>query len=258
MTKRLAILAVVFGAAVAAAAASGGIPSTPSRHVLATGLKVSSSLDRASVLPHRITWHATTNAPSSDIEEVDFLIDGKLRWVEHTAPYYYGSDGDWLVTSFLTPGVHRFAVRAKTTDGRTATDTHPARVVKPGPLPANLAGTWQRKIGADQAGADLAGTWRLRISPIGWSIVDPKAEPSLIDVSYLSSDQLESRGPVWTMPAGPPGSPTEGNGWCGAPFSPVRYRFAVSGTTLTLQLVGKDRCGGEHFIWDGVWNRSTG
>ena len=152
--------------------------------------------------------------------------------------------------------MHRFAVRAKTTDGRTATDVHAARVIKPGPLPANLAGTWERKIGADQAGADLAGTWRLRISPVGWSIVDPKGGPILIDVAYLGSDQLESRGPIWTVPAGPPGSPTEGNGWCDAPFSPVRYRFAVTGATLTLQLVGNDHCGGEHFIWAGVWNRS--
>jgi hypothetical protein len=162
----------------------------------------------------------------------------------------------WLVTSFLTPGMHRFAVRAKTIDGRTATDVHTARVIGPGPLPANLAGTWERRIGADQAGADLAGIWRFRISPVGWSTLDPKGGLGLIDVAYLSLDQLESRGPIWTGPAGPPRSPTEGNGWCDAPFSPVRYRFAVSGATLTLQLVGKDRCGGEHFIWAGVWNRS--
>src|SRR4029077_12294656 len=126
----------------AATTASGAAPSTKPDSAYATGLKVSSTLDRTSTLPHRITWQAKTNAPSSSIEEVDFLIDGKLRWVEHTAPYFYGSDGDWLVTSFLTAGMHRFAVRAKTTDGRTATDVHAARVTKPGPLPANLAGTW--------------------------------------------------------------------------------------------------------------------
>jgi hypothetical protein len=220
-----------------------------------TGLKVFSSLDKADVLPHRITWQATTNVPSSDIAEVDFLIDGKLRWIEHNAPYWYGSDGDWLVTSFLTPGVHRFAVRAKTTDGHTATDLHTARVGPRGSVPAGLSGAWERNIGVATAGAGYGGTWRLRVSPVGWSIVDPKGGPSLIDVAYLGSTLLESRSPIWTAPAGPPGSPTEGNGWCDAPFPPVRYRFAVSGTALTVQLVGRDRCGGEHGIWAGVWNR---
>jgi hypothetical protein len=256
MTKHLGILTVILGAAVAVAAASGATRSTTSEGRVTTGLTISSTLDGTTVLPHRIAWQAKASVPSSSVQEVDFLIDGKLRWVKHKAPYFYGSDGDWLVTSFLTPGVHRFSVRVKTTTGRTATDVHAARVVKPGSVPANLDGRWERAIGAAQAGAGLAGIWRLRISPVGWSIVDPKHEPSLVDVAYLGSDRLESRGPIWTNPAGPPGSPTEGNGWCDAPYSPVHYRFAVSGSTLTLQLVGKDRCGGEHFIWAGVWNRS--
>jgi hypothetical protein len=223
----------------------------------AAGLKVASTLDGRTVLPHRVTWRAMTNVSSTSIQEIDFLIDGKLRWVEHNAPYVFGSDGDWLVTSFLTPGVHHFTVRARTTDGRTATDVHAARVLKPGALPPNISGSWQRQIGPDQAGADLAGTWHLHISAVGWGIVDPKGSPSLVDVAYLAPDLLESRGPVWTRPMGPPGSPTEGNGWCDAPFSPVRYRFAATDSTLTLQLVGADRCGGEHSIWAGVWSRSS-
>lgn len=219
--------------------------------------KVTSTLDGTSVLPHRIHWQAKANVRSASIEEIDFLIDGKVRWVEHKGPYFYGSDGDWLVTSFLSPGLHRFAVRVKTYDGRTATDLHAARVVKAGSVPSNLAGSWQRKIGADQAAANQApaGTWHLRISAVGWSITDPQGGPSLIDIAYLSSTTLESRGPIWTTPAGPAGSLTEGNGWCDAPFPPVRYTYAVSGATLTLQLVGADRCGGEHIIWAGTWSR---
>lgn len=217
---------------------------------------VKSTLDGTTVVPARVHWIAQPSLPSSRIREVDFLIDGELRWVERRAPYSYGSDGDWLVTSFLTPGMHRFSVRATTTDGRSATDVRIARVTQPDPLPSGIAGNWRRRIGADVAGADLAGTWKLRITSVGWRIVDPKRAPSLIDVAYLGSALLESRGPIWTAPMGPPGSPTEGNGWCDAPFPPVRYRYTTTGTTLTLQLVGNDLCGGEHRIWAGTWSRS--
>ena len=41
------------------------------------------------------------SAPAADVSEVNFLIDGRLGWVEHDAPYFYGDDGNWLVTSFL-------------------------------------------------------------------------------------------------------------------------------------------------------------
>jgi hypothetical protein len=35
---------------------------------------------------------------------VAFIIDGQRGWVEQKAPYFYGTDGNWLVTTFLTPG----------------------------------------------------------------------------------------------------------------------------------------------------------
>lgn len=251
----VAALALVSIALVVVSAATATAPGKNESNE-AESFTLKSTLDGTTVLPLRVRWIARPSLPSSQIREIDFLIDGKPHWVEHKAPYYYGSDGDWLVTSFLTLGMHRFAVRAKTTDGRTATDVHTARVTKPDPLPSGIAGSWHRQIGADIAGADLAGIWNLRISSVGWRIVDPKGAPSLIDVAYLSSDLLESRSPIWTAPMGPPGSPTEGNGWCDAPYPPVRYRYTTTGTNLTLQLVGTDHCGGEHAIWAGTWSRS--
>ena len=220
-----------------------------------TRVTVASSLDRRTVLPHRIPWQAKTNAPAASVEEVDFLIDGKLRWIEHNAPYWYGSDGDWLVTSFLSAGVHSFTVRVKTLGGHTALDTHRARVGRVPAPPADLAGDWAQSIGAARAG-QFVGTWHLRITPAGWRLLDPKREPSFIDVAYLAGSLLESRSPIWTNPAGPPGSPTEGNGWCDAPYPPVRYGYSVSGSLLTLKLVGSDHCGGEHIIWEGTWHRA--
>jgi hypothetical protein len=61
--------------------------------------------------------------PASQVREVDFLIDGRQPWVERKSSYAYAEDGGFLVTSWLTPGKHRFTVRAIPFDGHPTTDT---------------------------------------------------------------------------------------------------------------------------------------
>jgi hypothetical protein len=95
-------------------------------------LKVTSTLDDRTVLPHRIYWLGYPSLPAAKVAKVDFLIDGKLSWTEHHAPYVYGADDNgrnrgYLVTSWLAAGMHRFTVRITATDGTTATDTVAAR-----------------------------------------------------------------------------------------------------------------------------------
>src|SRR5439155_2469482 len=43
-------------------------------------------------------------------------------WTTHSAPWYYGDNGNWLVASPLKPGEHTFAVRALTADNQVAID----------------------------------------------------------------------------------------------------------------------------------------
>jgi hypothetical protein len=134
---------------------------------------VTSTLDGRAVLPLRIRWKALPqHVPLAQIREVDYLIDGRRAWVEHHPPYFYGSNegsyGNWLVTSFLTPGVHIFTVRAVTRSGKTATDTLKARVLPAPSPPAKLAGAWTRMVTA----SDLkkgppgppAGRWTITIT----------------------------------------------------------------------------------------------
>ena len=142
--------------------------------------KVTSTLDGKTALPHRIQWLATVRGAQA--REVDFLIDGKLRWVHHHLPYYYGDFSDspgtvdrgYLVTSWLEPGLHHFTVRATSTSGQTATDTVVARVAPTPDPPSALAGTWQRvvnPVGAPKPGSPgapkdtptPAGTYKLVI-----------------------------------------------------------------------------------------------
>ncbi len=105
----------------------------------AEAFKVTSTLDGKRVLPaRRILWLAFPKPRTVNVTEVEFLIDGKVRWVERIRPYCYGCHDDpdnYLVTSWLTPGRHQFTVRATATDGRKATNTAVARV-HPAPSPA--------------------------------------------------------------------------------------------------------------------------
>ena len=138
-----AALLLVLAMALAACSSPGGAaangPATTSQAASPAAslakLSVSSTLDGHSTLPLRIHWQAFPSAPAGDVSEVDFLIDGRLGWVEHNTPYFYGRDGNWLVTSFLAPGEHTFTVRAFTRDGRTATDTVKASACTAAPPP---------------------------------------------------------------------------------------------------------------------------
>ena len=133
----LAVLALAACSTAGAAAPNG--PATAST----AKLTVTSTLDGHTALPHRIHWQAFPSGPSLAVSEVDYLIDGKQVWVEHIAPYFYGDDGNYLVTSFLTPGKHVFTVRAIDVGGHVATDTVTATVPQAPSPPAALAGTWK-------------------------------------------------------------------------------------------------------------------
>ena len=77
----------LLAAALAAVALTGSAASS-------TSFKITSTLDGMTALPHRIQWLATVHGAKA--REVDFLIDGKLRWVHHHLPYYYGDFSESL------------------------------------------------------------------------------------------------------------------------------------------------------------------
>jgi hypothetical protein len=111
----------------------------------------------------------------------------------------------WLVTTWLSPGRHRFVVRVVDRTGRSAEDAVTARVVAPPAAPPALArGTWRRvdkpsallwfdRTGVTHAGADGTG------------------------VVY----EYETRGENDCNYSGPLG----------------RYRWSVAGDLLTLKVV---------------------
>jgi hypothetical protein len=218
---------------------------------VAGGVSITSSLDGKKVLPHRIHWVAHPSVPASQVAEV------KLVWIEQKPPYYYGQDGNWFVTAWLKPGLHRFTAEVGTKSGERALDTVTARTVAPPAAPKPLVGKWTRTVTAQEAGSGTpAGMWKLKIDGSGWQIWDPQNGRNYIDVAYMSGQRFQSRGGIWTNPKHSDG----GNGWCEETNSPVNYTWSLSGGTLTVTLRGIDRCGDanakQHFIWAGDWKRT--
>jgi len=253
----LLVAALALAACSPGHAAPIGATSTGARFTLST------TLDGLSSVPHRIHWQAFPR-PSAHVAEVDFLIDGKRYWVEHHSPYYFGDDGNYLVTTFLAPGLHAFTVRAVDASGHIATDTVNASVpVAPRP-PAALAGTWKgfaKQLGSSgsctsNSGRVIpcppAGYWHLVISPIGWQVYDTSGSGALYDVAYLPHRlaAIETG-----MATGHPN--TDGNAWCNfaggdkpAGRPPIQVRWTVHGNLLSFTAVGSQRgsCGFTSFL----------
>lgn len=251
--RHVLVLATV---AVAITAATAGAAGTATGHPFA----VTSTLDGKSVLPLRIHWIARPQVVSSKVKEVDFSIDGRIGWVEHKPPYVYASDGNWLVTSFLSPGMHTFAVRVVATDGTKSTDTVHARVAATPAPPAQLAGTWQRTVTADDVKKQTSGMppppglWKIAIRPQGWVMSDPQRGGGTFDVAYLSATKLQMR-PTIEKPPFP--NPSNG-GFCHDtdPLWTWTVVVASDGKTMSLDPVGHDRCGDRAAILQGTWNRT--
>ena len=248
----LAVLALAACSTAGAAAPNG--PATAST----AKLTVTSTLDGHTALPHRIHWQAFPSGPSLAVSEVDYLIDGKQVWVEHIAPYFYGDDGNYLVTSFLTPGKHVFTVRAIDVRGHVATDTVTATVPRAPSPPAALAGPWK----ALQSAGGGVGYASLVISSVGWyegQFPVTRSNGNLEDVAYPSPGLVEIRTGMATghdMVAGAP-SDNDLNGWCNnAPGAPARYRWTVTGTHLRFTFAGGHPCPGFTGFLTASWTRA--
>jgi hypothetical protein len=261
-------LGVLIGVAVTAAV-GGAAP--------ATTFKVASTLDGKTVLPHLIRWRGLPTLPQGQVKEVDFVIDGRVAWIEHQAPYVFSDDG-FLVTSFLTPGKHRFTVRVVARDGRRAIDTVIARVL-PAPMPpAALLGTWERTIpdtsNAPRPGS--AGNPTDTLTPPGTYRVTFDRR-WILDVFPCTTSPcrfVEKNGAGgefasdWT-----PGSRTFrvrgavtfsvfhdtdrlAGSWCYRWGPAATYTWSVVGDVLTLAPAdGRDNCVVRGFVWSGTWKK---
>lgn len=256
--RRITLYTAV-GAAVALGIAAAALAS-PTRP-----LKVTSSLDRKTVLPLRSHWLAYPK-PAANISRVDFLIDGKVRWVEHKAPYNYGSDDGrnfaFLITTFLRPGMHRFTVRAVDYSGHKATDTVTARVLPAPDPPASLAGTWTRTLTdadikkATSGQPPPTGVWKLVFDNVGSWELDPLGS-GVVNEYDTTPTEIHVYAPITIAPRGVSKYGGTDIGCCdcneAGPFG--TYTWSVNGNDLTLK-AENELCGDRRAIWEGTWTRA--
>jgi hypothetical protein len=276
IARLLTVLAVLVAAA--GCGGSGATASEPAGSAATatspkTTFSVTSTLRDKKLVPRRIHWVARTSAPAS---EVRFLIDGKVRWIENTAPFSYSEEGGYLVTSWLSPGRHRFAVQATSVTGARATEAVTARVAAPPPPPAGLAGTWQRVVRdsvppdpAFPGDAVPAGRWTIVIDK-RWieshfpGKFNPATSPQTGAGNILLDDYTPGPrtfpvyGAVTTGPlniSGANSSPQGGGWWCGPGGPGAVYLWSVSGDELSLRPVGHDGCSQRGSVFTGTWTR---
>jgi hypothetical protein len=241
---RILILLLLAGVVAISSALAGGDPKR---------FTVSSTLDGKRVLPLRIHWIAHPHIALAQVKEVDYFIDGQRAWTEHHPPYYYGSNGgsygNWLVTSFLKPGLHTFTVRAVTLTNKKATDTVRARVIAAPAPPAHLAGAWTRIVTADDLKkgppGPPAGPWTITISSVGWAT----GPGDNFDVRYLANGNVVM-GPEVVTPSQQSGA------FCGVdPLHTWTVALSADDQSMRLDPVGQDNCGDRVAIMQGTWTR---
>jgi hypothetical protein len=248
----------------------------PGLAMAAKPFKVASSLDGKTVLPRHLRWLAFPTLSAADVKQVEFRIDGKLRAVEQQAPYVYGEDENgahkgFLVTTWLSPGKHRFTVRAVGRSG-VATDTVTARVLPAPQVPPALAGTWQRNVtgpippdpGAASQNPVPGGVYRMTFDLRYVRETNPGTYTAITSDSQVCNGciLLEDyvAGPstllLWgavTTHITTDNDPV-GGWWCYEDGPPTRYSWTVSGNTLTLAPIGgKDPCNQRGSVWTGTW-----
>lgn len=262
-----------------ALAGAGGTPPPAAQAPSAnTALKVTTTMAgfRMKSLPLAMQWDAGASVPDSDIESVQFFIDGNLSLTPRDAPYVYGGRSNAgaagrFVTTWLKPGPHTFTTTIKTRDGRTASETVVANVVAPPPPLAALAGGWERVVTTadSQAAVSAANNvsdgpfeeevlnrpWRMVFDEAGLWVLNPHPNATL---KYVTT-----RGNVLSTLAGlRMAVDAVGVTAYGFPVSPYlcvqgqdgEFTWSVTGDTLTLKAI-KPGCVARQTVLEGTWTR---
>ncbi len=271
------LAAVAASATVGVELGTGGSSARPTTSRLA-GRPTTSSLDGKTVLPQRTRWVVHPDVPDSAVREVDYIIDGKLRWVERIPPYYFGGDENgtnpgYLITTWLTAGEHVFTSHVVSAGGKLATDVVTARVLPARQPPAALAGTWTRTVtkhdqakstpvfGVGVGNVPPAGVWRLVFDRVGVWELDP-VKTGLVTEYDVVADVLFAYAPISMAPCSDHGAcgvkrfghHDIGGRDCNAAGPFGSYRWSVSGARLTLTAI-HEPCGQRRAVWEGTWTR---
>ncbi|PYE49478.1 hypothetical protein [Deinococcus yavapaiensis] len=218
-----------------------------------TGIKVMSSLEGQTTLPLRTKWTVTTNIDPEQVASVTYAIDGVTRWSEKKSPYSYGFDAGYLITTFLSPGPHKFTATVTANDGRTASNTVTATVSKaPAPPPA-LAGRWRRT----RENVNFEGEWDIIFDEVGAWIIDPM-KGGVVEQINVQGDVIRVFAPIQMgladLGVSAYGAKDIQGVICQEGGPEGAFKWARQGNQLKLTWLS-GFCGGRVDIWQGTWTR---
>jgi hypothetical protein len=202
---------------------------------------------------------------------VDFLIDGKVIWIENNPPYVFGGDDNgtnlgYLITTWLTPGSHVFTIHAVSFNGHQVSDSFTAKVTAAPEPPAALKGTWERMVTAADfnlpgivgGGPAPVGRWEMVFDRVAAWELDPGGS-GLGNQYSVQGNLIHVYAPIQETPDNGPSGGFSRYGhnhiggldcyWSG-PFG--TYKWSVSGSTLKLTPV-HEGCPNRQGVWAGVW-----
>lgn len=260
---------------IAAAGCSSTSPasrSTPSPSPSATHAssppEVTTTIPDGTQLTRAVPWQVTVKPVGAGVvQEVDFLVDGRQRWVEREEPYFFDDDHQVLPPWLLGAGDHVLTAHVVMTDGATADATAHVHVRVDTSSDKKIAGRYHRVVtGADQRRAASyripakgafgnvtpTGRWTIDLKPDGELVgVDPTGDTTaaFVEPFTVSGSTVTLYGPaVWRQP-----DPATPSLFC-EPERPGRYTWSLSGSMLTITTKQKV-CADRDTVMVGTWRR---
>jgi hypothetical protein len=265
----LAVLVLTLGTACSSSGPSKANGSSTPPSTSSSPVAVTSSITSGQRLTAALAWTATPTTTAADpVQDVRFLVDGKVLWTERNSPYVFDDDGELLAPWLLGNGPHELAVVLTTLGGKHATATASVTVAVDTSANAALAGTYQRQV-TTADGARTApyrtpdkgafgestppGLWIIKVLPTGMVLGDEakdQMKQPFVEPFTVSGSRLTLYGPaVWKQADG-----TQPNLFC-EPERPSTYRWSLSGTKLVLSAVDKV-CADRDTLFVGTWTRT--
>ena len=217
-------------------------------------ISLSSSLADGSTLTEPVSW--SVEAGDSVVDRVDFLIDGKVRWIEMHAPYVFNDDGSVLAPWLLSPGKHVFTARA-TAIGSSAETTATVQIGTAPTAPEGLAATFVRTVTqkdidrtANNPGREpelaVLGVWTAHFAQGLLSIDDPLGG-GVAEAISATAGQLTMWGPPnWLLPKERQG------GFCDHE-PPGTFHWSRTGDRLII--TGGGNCADRDALFVGSWQK---
>ena len=257
----LAAVAVVGLLAVVAGASAHAPSRSPELVQQAAGWSVTSSIVDGATLAGPVHWSAgPVGTPPGGLDRVEFLIDGKLLWVERHAPYDFNNDANYLYPYVFTRGPHQLIARAVSTSGEQVTATANVQMAQSPPrIPRALQATWKHRVsqsvidrGSVPGDPPLpGGVLRMKFGADGLALASP---PKPVMAGYYAfaataRGVLHFGGPVNWLTA-----QSSFEGICHGDRTFARYRWKIDDRALTLKVI-KDPCRLRAALLTGRWTR---